>query len=512
MSLRSGLASPAGRNRAGATLAAGALLTAAGLAALAPSGAAASSHREAPRISGLPQYDNTDTYVFVSPDKPDSVTFVANWIPLEEPAGGPTFYPWATDARYDINIDNDGDARADIVYRWTFDNSYRNRNTFLYNTGKVTSLDDPDLNFRETYKLQVIDRDSGDSETLTGGGPVAPSFVGNASMPNYQALRDQAVVSVGGGVKSFAGQAEDSFFLDLRVFDLLYGGDLSEVGNDTVAGYNVNTVALQVPTKKLTDGDPVIGVWSSTAKQNSNGDWVQVSRLGMPLVNEVVIPVRDKDRFNASKPKDDAQFLKYVTSPEVPKLIQAIYGLPAPAEPRNDLVQAFLTGVPGLNQPKDVKPSEQLRLNTSIKPTANPKRLGVLDGDLAGFPNGRRLTDDTIDITLQVAEGELVGSPNDLGDGVDKNDAAFGTTFPYVALPFSGSAPRGSGGSTSDSTSVATSLLTGGKGQDGAGPAVSSAGTAMPIGLAGLGLLTVVGAAVALRRRPQPVTDAPSAA
>jgi len=509
MSLIPGLPSPATRNRAGAALAVGALLTAAGLASLAPGGAAASSHREAPRISGLPQYDNTDTYAFVSPDKPDSVTFVANWIPLEEPAGGPTFYPWATDARYDINIDNDGDAKADIVYRWTFDNSYRNRNTFLYNTGKVTSLDDPDLNFRETYKLEVIDRDKGDRYPLTSRGPVAPSFVGNASMPNYQALRDQAVLSVGGGVKSFAGQAEDSFFLDLRVFDLLYGGDLSEVGNDTVAGYNVNTIALQVPTNKLTDGDdPVIGVWSSTSKQNSSGEWVQVSRLGMPLVNEVVIPVKDKDRFNASRPKDDAQFLKYVTSPEVPKLIQAIYGIPAPAEPRNDLVQAFLTGVPGLNRPKNVTPSEQLRLNTSIKPTANPKRLGVIDGDLAGFPNGRRLTDDTIDITLQVAEGELVGSPNDLGDGVDKNDVAFGTRFPYVALPFSGSAPRGSGGSSSN----AASLLTGGKGQDGARPALSSSGMAMPIGVAGLGLLTVVGGAVALRRRPETTTDAPSAA
>jgi hypothetical protein len=485
-------------------LAVGALLTAAGLAALAPGRAAASSHREAPCISGLPQYDNTDTYAFVSPDKPDSVTLVGNWIPLEEPAGGPTFYPWATDAHYDINIDNDGDAKADIVYRWTFANSYRNKNTFLYNTGKVTSLDDPDLNFRETYKLEVIDRDKGDRYTLTERGPVAPSFVGNASMPNYQTLRDQAVASLGGGVKSFAGQAEDSFFLDLRVFDLLYGGDLSEVGNDTVAGYNVNTIALQVPTKKLTAGeDPVIGVWSSTSRRNSSGEWVQVSRLGMPLVNEVVIPVKDKDRFNASRPKDDARFLQYVTSPEVPKLIQAIYGIPAPAEPRNDLVQVFLTGVPGLNQPKNVKPSEQLRLNTSIKPTAAPKRLGVLDGDLAGFPNGRRLTDDVIDITLQAAEGELVGSPNDLGDGVDMNDVAFGTKFPYVALPFSGSAP----GTSSGAKSSAATLLTGGRGQDTARPAVPS-GIAMPIGVAGLGLLTVVGGAMALRRRSAAATDA----
>jgi hypothetical protein len=491
-------------------LAVGALLTAAGLAALSPGRAAASSHREAPRISGLPQYDATDTYVFVPRDEPDKVTVVANWIPLEEAAGGPTFYPWATDARYDINVDNDGDAKADLVYRYTFDNSYQSRNTFLYATGKVTSLQDPDLNFRETYRLEVIDRDSGKRKVLASRAPVAPSNIGAGTMPNYQTLRDQAVTSLGGGVKSFAGQADDSFFLDLRVFDLLYGGDLSEVGNDTLARYNVNSVALQVPKKKLTDGDPVIGVWTSTSKKNARGEWVQVSRLGMPLVNEVVIPVKDKDNFNASKPKDDAQFLKYVTSPEVPKLVQALYQIPAPAEPRNDLVQVFLTGVPGLNQPANVTPSEQLRLNTSIKPADNPKRLGVLEGDNAGYPNGRRLTDDVVDITLQVAEGELVGSPNDLGDKVDKNDVAFGDKFPYVALPASGSVPRGPGSSGSGSASGA-SLLTGGNGQDGAG---SAAGIPMPMsmGMAGLGLLALAGGAVAWRRRSATATDAKSAA
>ncbi|MBM7789737.1 DUF4331 domain-containing protein [Tenggerimyces flavus] len=455
------------KRRAAALVAAGTAVALGGLAGLAPPAALASSHREAPLISGQPQYDNTDTYAFVSPDKPDTTTLVANWVPFEDPAGGPNFYRFATDAKYDIHIDNDGDAKADLTYRWTFKDHYRNGNTFLYNTGPVTSLNDPDLNFRQTYNLDLIfNEHSGslldlrllvkiadllkiDISVLLGArdgktlhliknAPVAPSNVGTASMPNYEALRNQAVVSKG-KAKSFTGQADDSFFLDLRVFDLLYGGDLSEVGNDSLKGYNVNTVALQVPSKLLIDRDSVVGVWSSTSREDGSGRDRQVSRLGMPLVNEVVIPVKDKDRFNASKPKDDAQFGKYVTNPELPKLIQAVYGIPAPKEPRNDLVQVFLTGVPSLNQPKNVKASEQLRLNTAIKPAASPKRLGVLEGDTAGFPNGRRLTDDVVDIALQVVEGELVGAPNDLGDAVNANDKAFGKTFPYVALPHSGS-------------------------------------------------------------------------
>jgi len=184
---------------------------------------------------------------------------------------------------------------------------------------------------------------------------------------------------------------------------------------------------------------PVVGIWSTTQRENARGKFEQVSRLGNPLVNEVVNPIKDKDKFNASEPKDDGQFLKNVTNPELPKLIEAIYKIKAPAEPRNDLVDVFLKGVKGLNQPPYVTPSEQLRLNTSIKPTASPKRLGVLDGDNAGFPNGRRLTDDVIDAALQVVEGELVGSKNDLGDAVDKNDKNFEKSFPYVALPTEGS-------------------------------------------------------------------------
>jgi hypothetical protein len=432
------------RSRAAMLVVTGAVLVGTALTSLAPTQAIASSHREAPLISGQPQYDNTDVYAFVSPDDPNTTTLIANVIPFEDPAGGPNFYKFATDARYDINIDTDGQGGADLTYRWTFKDRVRNGNTFLYNTGPVTSLDDNDLNFRQTYNLELVRRKDGvfqSSTILLKDVPVAPSNVGQASMPNYSTLRDQAIRPVPGGGKVFAGQADDSFFLDLRVFDLLYGGNLSEVGNDTLRGYNVNTIAIQVPSKQLLSDpkQPIIGVWSTTARKSAFGWYRQVSRLGSPLVNEVVIPRKDKDKFNASVPWKDAQFAQYVTSPELPRLIQAVYGIPAPAEPRNDLVQAFLTGVPGLNQPPNVRPAEMLRLNTSIAPSASPKRLGVLDGDTAGFPNGRRLTDDVVDIELQVVEGELLGNKNDLGDGVNANDKQFGTSFPYVALPRSGS-------------------------------------------------------------------------
>lgn len=248
-----------------------ATVLASALAGLSAGPAFASSHREAPLISGDPPVDNTDVYAFVSPDRPDTVTLIANWYPFEEPNGGPNFYPWATDAHYDINIDNNGDAKADLTYRWNFRTDDRRGNdTFLYNDDPVTSLDDEDLLFRQTYTLSVIDRAAGRVTNLVTNGKVAPSNVGPASMPNYRALRDQAITAVPGG-KTFAGQADDPFFLDLRIFDLLYGKDLSEVGQDTVAGFNVNTVALQVPKSTLTlRGDParnpVIGVWSDTER------------------------------------------------------------------------------------------------------------------------------------------------------------------------------------------------------------------------------------------------------
>lgn len=420
------------------------LAAAAVLAGAGTNVAQASSHREAPLVAGLPQYDTTDVYAFRSPERQNSVTLIANWLPFSEPGGGPNFYTFAPDARYNIKIDNNGDSKADIIFRWTFKTNYVNPNSFLYANGPVTYLNDPNLNTYQTYRLVRIQ--NGKEQILVKSRRVVPSDVGKGSMPDYGALRDRGITSDGpnGVYRSFVGQAEDPFFLDLRVFDLLYGGDFSEVGDDTLAGFNVNSVALQVPryllaSKRNPAANPVIGVWSTTDRRGVNGSYSQVSRLGMPLVNEVVIPLKDKDRFNASASTNDAQFLKYVTRPELPKLIKAVYNVPAPAEPRDDLVSVFLTGVAGLNQPRGVVPSEQLRLNMNTPVTGTPNRLGVLGGDTQGFPNGRRLGDDVVDIALQVVEGELRGAANDLGDGVDANDKAFGTTFPYLALPFRGS-------------------------------------------------------------------------
>ncbi|MDQ3165900.1 MAG: DUF4331 domain-containing protein [Actinomycetota bacterium] len=452
-------------------------------------------------IAGEPEYDNTDVYAFVSPDRESTVTLVANWLPFEEPAGGPNFYKFAADGRYNIYVDNDGDARPDVTFRYTFKDHYRTQDTILYNTGVVTSLTDPDLNFYQTYTLQRINNDTGKVWTLARDYRVAPSYVGDASMPNYAALRSQAVRGTG-EVRTFAGQAEDSFFIDLRVFDLLYGGDLSEVGDDTLAGFNVQTLALQVPKKMLAQYQnpskfPVIGVWSTTDRRGADGDFHQVSRLGNPLVNELVIPIKDKDRFNASMPKNDAQFLESVTDPELAELIEAIYGIPAPETPREDLVSVFLTGIEGLNQPEDVTPSEQLRLNMSIPPAARPNRLGVIGGDIAGYPNGRRLTDDVIDISLQVVQGELVGNPNDLGDAVNRNDNPFGRTFPYVALPVSGSDPM----PHPDSSGLTP--LTGGRGVPSTPSSGPSGVPVVPISALALGMLALAGAGASVLRRPK---------
>ncbi|MER5863521.1 DUF4331 domain-containing protein [Kitasatospora sp. NPDC002040] len=433
----------------------------------------ASSHREAPLIAADPQVDNTDVYAFTSPDKPDTVTLIANWLPFQEPNGGPNFYPWADGAHYDINIDSQGTGKPDVTYRWTFHTEdQRGTNTFLYNNGPVNNLTDPTLLFHQYYTLQELRPDC-DPVTLVEHGTAAPSDTGKASMPKYGQLRDQATVQLPGGGQTVATQAADPFFLDLRVFDLLYGGNLSEVGQNTLAGYNVNSVALQIPKSKLAyKGDatrnPVIGVWSSTEKQTMKlspgsqkpvGPYVQVSRLGNPLVNEVVLPAGLKDAFNSLPPSEDHNqpaVVAKVLDPEVPKLVQAIYGLPAPATPRNDLVEIFLTGIAKatngplavdlnsqlMNQDIDVSrfvPAEELRLNMSTPVTPKPDRLGVLNGDFQGFPNGRRLGDDVVDIALQVVEGATPGNfipALAAGDKVNTTDKPFGATFPYLALPY----------------------------------------------------------------------------
>ena len=459
----------------------------------------ASSHREAPLIAGDPRADNTDLYAFVSPDAPDTVTLISNWYPFEEPTGGPNFYTWADDTRYIINIDNDGDALADLTYVWVFDTVIRNADEhFLSNTGQVTSLDDADLNVYQTYDL-TLETEAGETIVLLGNGdgvttegdPIAaPSIAGAASMPDYTPLRDQAIYALPDGGSAYAGQADDPFFLDLRVFDLLYGGDASEVGQDTLAGYNVNSVALQVPSSALAiNGDaganPVIGIWSTTERRSASVDgapdapFVQVSRLGNPLVNEVVIPLALKDAFNSISPEIDATIpavVEKVMHPILPGLVEAIYGIPAPEGDRNDLVEIFLQGISEANAgltgdpatvlPVDLnsqdlnadaqsarganvpfQPSEMLRLNMAVPPAAEPNSYGVIAGDVAGFPNGRRLSDDVVDIAIQVVEGAAItGELNEALttlDSVNANDVEFGSVFPYLALPHVGAVNGG---------------------------------------------------------------------
>ena len=464
---------------AGCALLAGVFATEGG-----PLRVSASSHREAPLIAGDPRADNTDVYAFVSPDKADSITLISNWIPFEEPNGGPNFYPWADDTRYNIKIDNDGDAKPDLTYTWVFTSHTRDPDQqFLTNTGQVTSLDSPNLNVYQTYDLTLTPK-VGPAVLLLHDAPAAPSIAGAKSMPDYTPLRDQAIRNLpANGGKTYAGQADDPFFLDLRVFDLLYGANASEVGHDTLAGYNVNTIALQVPMSALAINgnatrNPVIGIWSTTDSRSASvvgetdplkGNFVQVSRLGNPLVNEVVIPLKYKDAFNSIPPEADAGIapvVAKVTDPILPKLIESIYKVPAPAAPRHDLEEIFLQGIskanaglggdPAVVLPIDLnsqdlnldaaasrgvpfRPSEMLRLNMSIPSAATPNRYGVLAGDIQGFPNGRRLTDDVVDIEVQAVEGAAQTGKLVSGlltvDSVDRNDRPFLSSFPYVALP-----------------------------------------------------------------------------
>ena len=474
-------------------VAAGALALAI-LASRGPAAATASSHREAPVISRDPSADNTDVYAFRSPDQPNTVTLVANYIPLEEPAGGPNFASFDDSVLYAIHVDNDGDAEDDVTYEFRFDTLLRNPDTFLYNTGPITTLSDPDWNVPQFYSVTRLQSDKRKPKktTLGEGLPSPPVNVGPRSTPTYDSLRAAAINTLPGGIKVFAGQIDDPFYVDLgSVFDLaglrpfnpfhiipLAAGD----GVDGVGGFNTHAIVIQVPIDQLTSdgqlptgpGDPegVLGIYASASRakvtviskngtRNPHGKYVQVSRLANPLINEVVIPLGRKDLWNASEPEDDEQFLEEYTEPEVTRLENGLYPIldDAPETDRGDLVAVLLTGVPGLNFTGTTK-ADLIRLNTGIPPSGpvgTGNRLGVLGGDFAGFPNGRRLEDDVTDIELRAFAcgygpfaGPLVESfgfcdrranrtPNNLlGDGVDENDKTFATTFPYVASPHQG--------------------------------------------------------------------------
>jgi hypothetical protein len=436
----------------------------------------ASSHREAPLISNDPAADITDMYVFRSPDAQDTVTAIMNVWPYANPNGGPNWQRFDDSVRYSMHITQDGGNTEDLRLDFRFRTETKNGNTFLLNTGPVTSLDDPDLNVRQYYSVDLVA--GGQTTRLADNVPVAPPNVGPSSFPNYDAVGNQAITAIPGipSGKVFAGPRDDPFFVDLgATFDLLTirPGPPGNAGGgiDALAGYNVLSIAVQLPITAVVrpvcnllqpnDMNCVVGMWVTTSRPQTrvlngesaptfSGDWVQVSRLSAALVNEVVVPLAFKDVFNASAPKDDnPRFLGAVTDPEPAHLLNALYGLNVPPAPRNDLVTIFLTGVEGLNQPPNVQPAEIAHLNLGIVPNPNPNRMGVLGGDTQGYPNGRRLIDDVVDISLQAVAGGTPFTPefnvapnNQLGDGVNQNDEPFLTTFPYVASPHPGFEPQ----------------------------------------------------------------------
>jgi hypothetical protein len=449
----------------------------------------ASSHREAPLISQDPLADNTDLYAFRSPDRPDTVTIVANYIPLESPAGGPNFPAFDDTVLYEIHIDNDGDADDDLTYQFRFHTETRNPDTFLYNTGPITSLDDPNWNRPQTYNVTLVRSNAHGGEQkgeLLGENLLTPpDNIGPRSTPDYDALAGAAVHTLSDGSVIFAGQRDDPFFVDLgSIFDLAGLRPFNPFhliplpaapGRDAVAKYNTHSIVIQVPISQLIrPRQPTIGIYASASRRkqrilredgsNANhGPFVQVSRLAEPLINELVIPLGRKDFWNRQDPKDDREFENFYLNPEVSRLENLLYGAPSYGHPggalaridtsgRTDLVAILLTGVPGLNFTGSRR-ADLLRLNTGIAPSAPVgagNRLGVLAGDFAGYPNGRRLEDDIVDIDLRAfAQGygsvlhDALGlpdkSPNNLlGDGVDANDKPFLTHFPYVAAPHQG--------------------------------------------------------------------------
>jgi len=468
-----------------------------------------SSHREAPEISKDPVADSTDVYAFVSPDAPETVTLITNYVPLQGPDGGPNFYEFGDDVLYAINVDNNGDGQPEIVFQFRFSTTLRDPSSFLYNVGPITSLSSPSWNRVQTYTVTRVDLPSGNSTVLGSNVPCPPCNVGPLSTPNYASLAQAAVTNLGNGINVFAGQRAEGFYVDLgAVFDL---GDLRPFENlhnmfgltntglsqpapgvNATALVNVHSIAIQLPISQLTASgttptDPtspssVIGVWASAYRQKvriyepkpgqsvSTGPWVQVSRLGNPLFNEVLVPLSMKDFWNSQQPVNDAQFEQYVANPELAQLLPVLYPGVFPnlaafnqsGKPRSDLVAILLTGIPngvvkGFQNSGGTVQADMLRLNVAIPPTtSSPSNLGLIGGDPAGFPNGRRVFDDVATIELRAVAGAtlplvdpsftpdkaagavsfgLTSSPTDL--------TAMGTenylpSFPYLGVPHSG--------------------------------------------------------------------------
>lgn len=512
---------------------AAALTTGVALAAsLIPLTSLASSHREAPAITRAPAVDSTDFYLFNSyePGRDGYVTLLADYLPLQDPYGGPNYFALDPGALYEIHVDNDGDAKEDLTFQFRFTNKLANNNQGiklgiggsqvavpLKNVGPVSANDGSALNFGESYTLTLVRGDrrkgqvSGVMNQVDGGTTFGKpyDYVGTKTFGNAQAYQTYAnkflyTVNIPGcnqPGRVFVGQRKEPFAVNLgRIFDLVNivpvdgsafpGGIMQDPANNQIADKNITTLALEVHSSCLKgSGNGVIGAWTSASLRQarilnprptfskpdvSGGAWTQVSRLSAPLVNEVVIGIPDKDRFNASQPKDDGQFATYVTNPTLPALLDVLFrdavnstlGTTftniAPSNlPRTDLVTAFLTGFPGVNQQSKVTASEMMRLNTGIAatPAAQQSTFGVAGGDLAGFPNGRRPGDDVVDLALRVVMGRLCypipvnGTQTDLGlckpadapvgnapftDGAPVTSADFDTAFPYLRTPLSG--------------------------------------------------------------------------
>lgn len=473
------------------------LRRAAGLAALVCAwcaGTSASSHREAPNITEMPKCDATDFYMFNSYEtgREGYVTLIANYQPFQTSYGGPNFFSMDPDALYQIRLDHDGDAKEDITFSFQFKVEPRNLSlnigdksvpVALYNIGGIGPGpgQNANLNVLETYTVDIIEGEGKKkTELKTAQGvrniPKPADFVGEKSQADYEAYAMNHVfeLDLPGtdlNARVFVGQRKDPFVVNLgEAFDLINLNPLGPVNGkkDSLADDNCTSIILEVPASFIKGaGDSIVGGWTTASLPRYRilrfvptfklptieyGEWVQVSRLGMPLVNELVIGLPDKNKFNASRPKNDSQFATYVTNPTLPAIIESLFGVKAPCLPRNDLVSVFLTGVDGLNKPVGVVGAEMLRLNTSVpaKPAALQNPLGVIGGDTAGFPNGRRPGDDVVDVALRVVMGALypdAGQPNgcapggklELTDGAFVDASNYNTTFPYLRTPVSSS-------------------------------------------------------------------------
>ena len=447
-----------------------------------------SSHREAPEISKDPVADNADTYAFVSPDKPDTVTIITNYVPLQLPPGGPNFFEFGDDVLYSIHIDNDGDALPEISYQFRFQTTLRDPNTFLYNTGPISSLSDPNWNKRQFFTVTRVEGKK--SKVLGAGLECPPCNIGPRSTPHYPALGAAAVHTLGSGEVVFAGQRNDPFFVDLgSIFDL---GDLRPFQNlhliptaaapgvDATKTLNIHTIAIQIPIRELTSNHTVprdvmspksvLGIWGAASRRKmrvvdtanderaESGPWVQVSRLGNPLFNEVLVPLGRKDRWNASQPVHDRDYAGGVSHPELGKLLPVLYpkvfpNLAALKAPRADLEAILLTGLPagivkGFQNNTGKVLADMLRLNVAVPPSAKPNPLGLIGGDAAGFPNGRRLADDVVTIELRAIAGvtyplvDKTYTPDKaaglITQGLTPSPDRYQSSFPYVGDPYDG--------------------------------------------------------------------------